>query len=84
MSPIFKCNHKVKYSTKDLKGGYTDNDFSLIDVYLNEKGPFAKLQLLNNFEDHHTVIKISVTVVGYDECKLSNALWMKFYKSYSK
>ena len=39
MLPIFKCNGNAKYSTKDLKFGYTSNMFLAIDIYLNEKGP---------------------------------------------
>ena len=38
MNPIFKYNGKAKYSTKNFKGGDTGNNFSVIYVYLNEKG----------------------------------------------
>ena len=53
MNTIFKYNANAKYSTKDLKGGHSNINFSLLDVYLNEKGPFVKIQLLNIFRDHH-------------------------------
>ena len=55
MNPIFKYNTNAKHSAKDLKGGYNGNNFSLLDVYLDEKGPFVKIQQLNIFKDHHTV-----------------------------
>ena len=32
----FKYNVNAKYSTKDLRGGH-NNNFSLLDVYLDEK-----------------------------------------------
>ena len=76
----FKYNSCAKYLTTDLKDGHNTNDFSLLDVYLNEKGLSVKIQLLNIFKDHHIVAKSSPTVVGYDEWSLSNALWMKFSK----
>ena len=41
---IFKYNANAKYSTKDLKGGYSSNNFSLLDVYLAEKVPSVKIQ----------------------------------------
>ena len=41
MNPILKYNVKAKYSTKDLKSGYTGNKFLVLDAYLNEKGPSA-------------------------------------------
>ena len=84
MDPIFKYIDIVKYSTKDLKGGYTGNDFLVLDAYLNEKGPPAKIQLPNIFKDHHIVPPLSVTAIGYDEWPLSNALWIKFYNGHSK
>ena len=31
MRPIFKYNVNVKYSTKDLKGGYTGNGFFRVE-----------------------------------------------------
>ena len=67
MNPIFKYNINVKYSTQDLKGGYSSNNFSLLDVYLSEKEPSAKIHLLNIFKDHHIVAELSPTAVGYDE-----------------
>ena len=55
MNTIFKHNANAKYSTKDLKGGSNSNNFSLLDVYLNEKGALVKIQLSNIFKDHHIV-----------------------------
>ena len=78
MNAIFKYNANAKYSTKDLRGGYNNINFSLFDVSLNEKGPSIKIQLLNIFKDHHIVAKPSTTSVRYDEWSLSNILWMKF------
>ena len=37
MNTIFTYNSDAKYSAKDLKGGYNSNNFSLLDVYLDEK-----------------------------------------------
>ena len=56
MNPILRYNSNAKYSTKDLKGGYNSNNFSLLDVYLDEKGPSVKIQLLNILKDHHIVV----------------------------
>ena len=55
MNSIFKYNANAKYSTKDLKGEYNRNNFSLLDVYLNEKEQSVKIQLPNIFKDHHIV-----------------------------
>ena len=38
MNKICKYNANAKYLTKDLKGGYNSNKFSLLDVLLDEKG----------------------------------------------
>ena len=84
MNTIFSYNVNAKYSTKDLKGGHNNINFSLLDIYLDEKGPPIKIQLLNIFKDHHIVAKPSTTSVGYDEWPLSNALWMKFYNCHGK
>ena len=85
MNTIFSYNPNAKYSTKDLKGGYTSSiSISLLDIYLNEKESSVKIQLLNIFKDHHIVAKPSTTSVGYDEWSLSNALWMKFHDSHDK
>ena len=80
---IFKYNANVKYSTKDLKGGHNSINFSLLDIYLAEKGP-SIIQLSNIFKYHPIVAKSSTTSVGYDEWSLPNALWMKFYNSHGK
>ena len=53
--PHIKYNNNAKYSAKDLKGGYNGNDFSVLDVYLKEKGAYVKTQLLNISKDHHIV-----------------------------
>ena len=84
MNTIFKYNASAKYLAKDLKGGYKSNNFSLLDVYLDEKGPSVKIQLSITFKDHHIVAKPSPTTVGYDEWPLSIALWRKFYNSHGK
>ena len=81
---VFSYNPNAKYLTKDLKGGHNSINFSLLDIYLDEKGPSIKIQLSNIFKDHHIVAKPSTTSVGYDEWPLSNALWMKFYNSHGK
>ena len=52
MNTIFSYNDNAKYSTKDLKGGH-NNNFSLLDIYLDERGPSVKIQLSNIFEDYH-------------------------------
>ena len=78
MNTIFKYDTNVKYSTKDLKGRYNNINFSLVNVYLDEKGPSVKIQLSSIFKDHQIVAKPSTTSVGCDEWPLSNALWMKF------
>ena len=84
MNTIFSYNANAKNSTKDLKGGYNSNNFSLLDVYLDEKGPPVKIQLLNIFKNHHILAKPSTATVGYDEWPLSNALWMKSHDSHGK
>ena len=78
-----KYNASAKYSTKDLKGGYNSNNFSLLDVYLDEKGPSVKIQLPNIFKDHHIVAQPKPTTAG-DEWLLSFAFWRKFYNSHGK
>ena len=84
MNTIFKYNANAKYSTKDLRSGHNSNNFSLLDLYLDEKGPSVKIHLPNIFNDHHIVAKPSPTTVGYDEWPLSIALWRKFYNSHGK
>ena len=83
MNAIFKYNVNAKYSTKDLKGGYNSNNFSLLNVYLDEKGPSVKIQLPNIFKDHHIIAKPKPTIAG-DEWPLSLALWRKVYNSHGK
>ena len=82
MNMIFMYNINAKYTTKDLKGGYNSNNFSLLDVYLDEKGILVKIHLPNIFKDHHIVAQPTPTTVGYDEWQLSLALWRKFYGKY--
>ena len=79
MKTIFKYDANAKYSTKGLKGGYNSNNFSLLDVYLDEKGPSVKIQLANIFKDHHIVAQSNPAMVGYDEWPLSLVPWRKFY-----
>ena len=84
MKTIFKCKANAKYLTKDLRGGYNTNNFSLLDAYLDEKGPLVKVQLPNIFKDHHIVAQPKPTTVGYDKWLLFLALWRKFYNSHGK
>ena len=67
MNTIFKYNANAKYSTKYLKGGYNSNNFSLLDVYLDDKGTSVKIELPNIFKDHHIVAQPTPTTAGYDE-----------------
>ena len=89
MNTIFKYNANAKYSTKDLKGGYNSNNFSLQGLYLDEKRASVKTtkktpkKLPNIFKDHHIVAKPKPTMAG-DEELLSLALWRKFYNSHGK
>ena len=78
MSTIFKCNANAKYLTKDLKGSYNSNNFSLLDVYLDEKGTSVKIQLPNIFKDHYIVAQPTPKTIDYDEWPLSLALWRNF------
>ena len=64
MSVIFKYNANAKYSTKDLKGGYNSNNFSLLDVYLDEKGTLVKIQLPSIAKYHHIVAQPTPMTVG--------------------
>ena len=84
MNTIFKYNANAKYSTKDLTGGHNSKNFSLLDVYLDEKGLSVKIQMPSIFKDHHIVAKPIPTTVDYDEWPLSIALWRKFYNSHGK
>ena len=84
MNTIFKYKANTKYSTKDLKGGYNRKNFSLLDVYLDEKGTSVKIQLPNIFKNHGIVTRPTPTTVGYDEWPLFLALWRKFYNSHGK
>ena len=58
-------NGNGKYSAEDLKGGYTGNDFLVLEVYRNEKGSSMKIQLMIVLKDHHIVTKARPTTVGY-------------------
>ena len=73
MNP-FKYKANTKYSTKGLKSGHNGNNFSLLDVYLDEQELLVKIQLLNIFKDDQIVAKPSPIELGYDEWPLSNAL----------
>ena len=84
MTTVFKYNANAKYLAKDLKGGYNSNNLSLLDVYLDEKGPSVKIQLPNIFKDHRTVARPSTATVGFDEWLLSIALRVKFYNIHGK
>ena len=67
MNSIFKYNANAKYSTKVIKGGHNSINFSLLDVYLDEKEPSVKNQLLYIVKDNHIVAKPSPIAIGYDE-----------------
>ena len=75
MNTICKYNTNAKY--------YNSNNFSLLDVYLDEKKTSVKIQLPNIFRDHHIVAKPKPTTAG-DEWPLSLALWRKLYSSPGK
>ena len=81
---IFKYNANAKYSTKYLKGGYNSNNFSLLNIYLDEKGALVKIQLPNIFKDLHIVAQPTTTGIGYDEWPLSLAILRNFYNSHGK
>ena len=83
MNAIFKYNVNAKYSTKDLKGGYNSNNLSLLDLCLDEKGTYVKIQLTNIFRDHQVVANPRPSTTG-DEWPLSLALWIKFYNNHGK
>ena len=83
MNAIVKHNVNAKYSTKDLKGVYNSNNFLLLNINLDEKGPSVKIQLPNIFKDHHIIAKPKPTT-AVDEWPLSLALWRKFYNSHGK
>ena len=83
MNTIFKYNANAKYSTKDLKGGYNSNNFSLLDVYLDEKGTSVKIQSPNIFKDHHIAAKPKSKMAG-DEWPLSLVFLRTFYNSHGK
>ena len=84
MNTVFKYNANAKYSTKDSKGGYNSNNFSLLNVYLDEIRPSVKIQLPNIFKDHHILAQRIPTTVGYDKWPLSLDLWRKFYNSHGE
>ena len=83
MNTIFKYDANAKYSMNDLNGVYNSNNFSLLNIYLDEKETSVKIQLPNIFKDHHIVAKPKPTTTG-DEWSLSLALWRKFYNSHGK
>ena len=51
MDTILSYDANAKYSTKDLKGGHDNINFSLLDIYLHEKEPSVKIRLSNIFKD---------------------------------
>lgn len=62
---------------------FTGNDFSVLNVHLNDK-PSVKTQLLNTFKDHFIVVKLCPTAKIYDEWLLSNTIWIKIYHYHGK
>ena len=83
MNKIFRYNPNAKYSTKDLKGAYNSINFSLLNIYLDEKRTSVKNQLPNIFKDHHIIAKRKPTIAG-DKWPLSLALWRKFCNSHGQ
>ena len=67
-----------------FKGGYSSNNFSLLDVYLDEKGQSVKIEVPNIFKDHHIVAQPTPTTVGSNEWPLSLAIWRKIFNSHGK
>ena len=47
MDPVFKYDNNARYLTKDFRGGYNANNFTLIDVNLSNKRSSVKIYLLN-------------------------------------
>ena len=76
MNAIFEYNSNAKCSTKDL--------ILVLNIYLNEKGPCAKIQLLKIFNDHYIAAKSGPTVICYTKCPLSFTLLTKFYNGHVK
>ena len=56
----------------------------MLNIYLDEKGKSVKIQRPNIFKDHHIVVQLNLTTVGYDEWPLSLALSRTFYNSHGK
>ena len=84
MKTKFKYNANAKYLTRDLRAGHNSKNFSLLDVYLDEKGPPVKIQLSNIHKDYHIVAKPSPATAGYDEWLLYIAFLTKFYNGHGK
>ena len=84
MNQTFKYNGNINHSTNDLKGGYTGNNFSVLNVYLNGQLQYVKIQLLNTFKDLHYVAKLGSTAKDYDERQLANSLWIKCYNDHGQ
>ena len=68
MNQTFNYNGNTRDSTKDLKDGYTGDNFLVLNVYLNGKLQSVKIQLLNTFKDRHNVAKSGSAAKDYDEC----------------
>ena len=75
---------ETKYSTRDLTGGHTGNNFSVLDVKLNEKEPSVEIQLLNIFKDYRIVADSGPAAPGYERWSLSNPLCTKFDNGHGK
>ena len=63
MNTIFKYNANAKYSAKDLRGRHNSNNFSLVDVCLDEKGPSVKIQPPNIFKKHEIFLEAATHFV---------------------
>ena len=65
MNTIFKYNANAKYSAKDLRGGHNRNNFSLLDVYLDEKRPSVKIQPPHIFKKHEIFLEAATHFLKY-------------------
>ena len=80
MSPILKYNKNAKYSTRDLLiWTYWQRFLSIWRICR-----LLKFNCLIFFKDYHILAKLGPTAVVYDECLLTNTLWMRFYNGHGK
>ena len=53
-----------RFQPKNLKSGYTSNNFLILNVCLKEKGPPVKIRQLSISKDHHIIAKSGPTAIG--------------------